>query len=114
MPTLAVISFSADAISSAWSRLSSAHGPAMSASGSELPKRVLPTVTTAAAGGSTFIIGATMKGYNRLVNGSNASARLEYESGAHGTFGRDHDGVQVGRMGDIARRQNLDERAAVA
>ena len=40
------ISFSAAAISSACARLSSWHGPAISASGSALPKRTLPTVTT--------------------------------------------------------------------
>src|SRR5580704_5695889 len=43
----AAISFSAAAISKACARLSSAHGPAIKASGSLLPKRTLPTATTA-------------------------------------------------------------------
>ncbi len=42
----AAISFRAAAISSAWARLSSWHGPAMRASGSLLPKRAAPTATT--------------------------------------------------------------------
>ena len=46
MPAAPAISFSADAISSACARLSSAHGPAISASGSALPKRTLPIATT--------------------------------------------------------------------
>src|SRR5215469_1264619 len=46
MPTRLVMSFSAEAISSAWARLSSAHGPAISANGRSLPKRALPTATT--------------------------------------------------------------------
>src|ERR1700722_12171054 len=46
MPSLAVSSLSAPAISNAWPRLSSTHGPAMSASGNSLPKRALPTATT--------------------------------------------------------------------
>src|SRR5262249_54961052 len=47
----------AEAIWSAWSRLSSAHGPAISASGSPLPKRVLPTATIGLGAGSAFIAG---------------------------------------------------------
>src|ERR1700724_3915881 len=43
----AAISFSAAAMSRAWARLSSAHGPAIKVSGSLLPKRTLPTATTA-------------------------------------------------------------------
>ena len=41
-----MISLSADAISNACARLSSTHGPAINASGSALPKRALPMVTT--------------------------------------------------------------------
>ena len=40
------ISFSASAVSSACARLSSAQGPAISASGKSLPKRAAPTATT--------------------------------------------------------------------
>jgi hypothetical protein len=40
-----VISFSAAAISKACARLSSAHGPAITASGSVLPNFAVPTVT---------------------------------------------------------------------
>src|SRR5664280_1979867 len=47
MPTRAVISLSAAAISSACARLSSAQGPAISASGSVLPKRTAPIETVA-------------------------------------------------------------------
>src|ERR1700682_1937282 len=47
MPSRAVMSLSAAAISKAWARLSSAHGPAIKVSGSLLPKRTLPTATTA-------------------------------------------------------------------
>src|SRR5262245_52365911 len=45
MPSFAVISASARLVSSACARLSSAHGPAMSASGRSLPMATLPTVT---------------------------------------------------------------------
>src|SRR5258705_9930091 len=45
-PAFAVISFSADAISSAWSRDSSAQGPAMIESGSLLPISTEPIRTT--------------------------------------------------------------------
>src|SRR5262249_614610 len=64
MPSLPAISLSAAAISSAWSRLSSAQGPAISASGSALPKRVAPTATTALGAGSTamFILGGPCAG----------------------------------------------------
>src|SRR5580700_323020 len=47
MPSRAAISFSAAAMSKACARLSSAHGPAIKVSGSLLPKRTLPTATTA-------------------------------------------------------------------
>src|SRR5258708_32016311 len=47
MPSRAVMSLSAAAISKACARLSSAHGPAIRASGRSLPKRTLPTATTA-------------------------------------------------------------------
>jgi hypothetical protein len=49
MPSRCVISFNALAISNAWVRLSSAHGPAMTASGSALPNFTLPTATIGAA-----------------------------------------------------------------
>src|SRR5579862_1648098 len=45
MPSRAAISISEPAISKACARLSSAHGPAISANGSLLPKRTLPTAT---------------------------------------------------------------------
>src|SRR3984893_68178 len=45
----AAISFSADATSSAWARLSSWHGPAMIEIGKSLPNLTEPTVTTGAA-----------------------------------------------------------------
>src|ERR1051325_6050784 len=51
MPRRPAISLSAAAISSAWARLSSAHGPAIRASGSALPKRAAPIATTALADG---------------------------------------------------------------
>src|SRR5215469_10667454 len=44
-PSFPVISFSAAAISKACARLSSAHGPAIKASGSVLPNFAVPTVT---------------------------------------------------------------------
>src|SRR5213592_1457426 len=69
MPSLAAISLSAEAISSAWSRLSSAHGPAIRASGRALPKRVAPTATVALGAGSTACIGRTMKAEVGPVNG---------------------------------------------
>src|ERR1700676_3498336 len=47
MPSRAVISLSAAAMSKACARLSSAHGPAIKASGGLLPKRTFPTATTA-------------------------------------------------------------------
>src|SRR5580698_7892396 len=47
MPSRAVMSLSAAAISKACARLSSAHGPAIRANGRLLPKRTLPTATTA-------------------------------------------------------------------
>src|SRR6516164_214347 len=46
------MSLSAQAISKAWSRLSSAQGPAISASGSLLPNRMPPTATTGLGAGS--------------------------------------------------------------
>src|SRR6476646_3528012 len=51
MPTLPAISFSASAVSSACARLSSAQGPAMSASGKALPNRALPIVTAGLCAG---------------------------------------------------------------
>src|SRR3954468_12869877 len=42
------------------------------------------------------------------------SGRPEYKGCADGRLGRDHDGVQVGCMSDVACPQSLDERAAVA
>src|SRR5580692_5803900 len=45
MPSCAVTSLSAAAMSKACARLSSAHGPAISASGKALPNRALPIVT---------------------------------------------------------------------
>src|SRR5712672_1036496 len=73
MPTRAAISLRALAISSACARLSSAHGPAISASGSRLPKRTLPTATTEWGAGSTLTVTgssrrATMAGHGRRVN----------------------------------------------
>src|SRR6266478_3912503 len=50
MPRLPAISLSAPAISSAWPRLSSTQGPAISASGRRLPKRTAPTATIALDG----------------------------------------------------------------
>src|SRR3984885_15914188 len=47
MLSRAAISLSAAAMSKACARLSSAHGPAIRASGRLLPKRTLPTVTMA-------------------------------------------------------------------
>src|SRR5580704_9749441 len=47
MLSRAAISLSAAAMSKAWARLSSTHGPAISASGRLLPKRTFPTATTA-------------------------------------------------------------------
>src|SRR6202035_1864570 len=47
MPSRAVMSLSAAAMSKACARLSSAHGPAIKASGRLLPKRTLPTATMA-------------------------------------------------------------------
>src|SRR5450631_4384478 len=57
MPSRAAISLSAAAISRAWPRLSSAHGPAISANGRSLPKRTAPAATTEFGEGvsSTFI-----------------------------------------------------------
>src|SRR5712675_407049 len=73
MPTRAAISLRALAISSACARLSSAHGPAISASGSRLPKRTAPTATTEWGAGSTLMVTgssrrATMAGHGRRVN----------------------------------------------
>src|ERR1700735_2127156 len=47
MLSRAVMSLSAPATSKACARLSSAHGPAIRASGRVLPQRTLPTATTA-------------------------------------------------------------------
>src|SRR3977135_826658 len=70
MPAAAAISLSAIAVSSAWLRLSSAQGPAMTASGRALPKCTFPTATIGLAGGSTFDIQPTMKPADRPVNRS--------------------------------------------
>src|SRR6185436_4360423 len=56
MPSLPVISLSAEAISSACARLSSAQGPAIRANGRSLPKRTLPTATVALGFGSTRMV----------------------------------------------------------
>src|SRR5215467_1156194 len=56
MPTRAAISLSAPAISRACARLSSAHGPAIRASGRRLPKRTAPTATSELAAGATAIV----------------------------------------------------------
>src|SRR6266478_8818935 len=50
MPRLPAISLSAPAVSSAWSRLSSTQGPAISASGRRLPKRTAPAATVGLGG----------------------------------------------------------------
>src|SRR5262249_56258123 len=47
----------AEAMGGGWSRLWSGHGPGISASGSPLPKRVLPTATIGLGAGSAFIAG---------------------------------------------------------
>src|SRR4030081_1406693 len=54
MPSRAAISLSAEAISSAWARLSSWHGPAMIEIGKSLPNLTDPAATTAAAEPSLF------------------------------------------------------------
>src|SRR5689334_5081970 len=93
-PSFDVISLSAAAISSAWARLSSAHGPAISARGNALPRRMLPIVTIGLGAGSTLTVTEvpcrrTMAGEGHRVNGR--SALLEDQRRAHRDGWRDHD-----------------------
>ncbi len=76
MPARAAISFSAEAISSACARLSSWHGPAISASGNALPKRTFPTLTI----GLGADIGPTLRNAKPPVN----SAKRETTPGRCG------------------------------
>src|SRR5580693_435820 len=65
MLSRAVISLSAAATSKACARLSSAHGPAIKASGSLLPKRTLPTATTAFGSAFFGVIAGDHEGHGR-------------------------------------------------
>src|SRR5580693_10422061 len=66
MPRRAAISLSAPAMSKAWVRLSSTHGPAISASGKALPNRALPMVTVELGLAAITFIAADHEGRNRL------------------------------------------------
>ena len=77
--SLEAISFSAEAISSACARDSSAQGPAIRASGRPLPKRAAPMVTIELGTGVTAsFMGRTMRlpcpGVNRLPWGRRKAA----------------------------------------
>jgi hypothetical protein len=64
IPSLPAISFSAEATSSAWERLSSWHGPAMIEIGKSLPNLTSPSVTIGEAEALAFktlsLFGATI------------------------------------------------------
>src|SRR5580700_9430276 len=63
MPSRAVMSLSAAAMSKACARLSSTHGPAIRASGRLLPKRTLPTATTAFGSAFFGVIASDHEGH---------------------------------------------------
>src|SRR5580704_3426847 len=65
MPSRAVMSLSAPATSKACARLSSAHGPAIRASGRLLPKRTLPTATTGFGSALMGFIASDHEGHGR-------------------------------------------------
>src|SRR5215468_9786998 len=93
MPTRAVISLSAAAVSSACERPSSAQGPPISASGKALPKRAAPMVTTELGTGSTFVISLS-RGTNHGGDSPHRSTAeigtLEYDGCAERGRGRNH------------------------
>src|SRR5580693_7501607 len=63
MPSRAVMSLSAAAMSKACARLSSTHGPAIRTSGRLLPKRTLPTATTAFGSAFSGVITGDHEGH---------------------------------------------------
>src|SRR6266545_6269849 len=97
MPILPAISLSAEAISNAWARLSSAHGPAISASGSALPKRAAPTATTAFAAGWTFASFIVAKPCGSAAPGSTGglAAALEHSARPRESGDREFTTVRV-------------------
>src|ERR1700732_5364800 len=92
IPSLPAISFSAEATSSAWERLSSWHGPAMIEIGKSLPNLTEPVVTTGAAEVFAF------KGFRSCCRadhagpslGINLVRGLEYQGCAVGQIRRHH------------------------
>src|ERR1700722_1011426 len=81
MPSRAAISFSAPAMSNACARLSSAHGPAISANGSLLPKRTLPTVTI---GLGLVVISVLAGDHHRRAASGQPPRQLLFHSGKCG------------------------------
>src|SRR5262245_18192655 len=118
MPTLPAISFKAGAISNAWSRHSSAHGPAIKVSGKALPKRALPTATTGLGVGSTCSIACLAAGPCRpwvwRSTAGTACLGFEYEGRPHGVLGRDDDRAHVGRRRDAAGGEHGGQRGSLA
>src|SRR3954462_11821597 len=95
MLSLAAISFSAEAISSACARLSIWQGPAVGAGGKALPKRALRT-STVALGRSEASIGRTMAAPGGGVNsggnsGGQRSSPLDRQRSAQPYIRTDND-----------------------
>src|ERR1700730_7483791 len=88
----AAISFSAEATSSAWARLSSWHGPAMIEIGRSLPNLTDPAVTTGAAEVVAFKTFSLFRAgpCRAAPEGSTLFSSLEYQGCAVGGGGRHH------------------------
>src|SRR5688500_16185383 len=102
MPSLAEMSFSAVAISNACARLSSAHGPAITANGSALPNLTEPAVTTGAASVTKLSLPES-GGPCRVARGRSTLDLLENEGCAEGGSGCCHERIQLPLKRDAAR-----------
>src|SRR3982074_1702665 len=93
IPSLPAISFSAEAASSAWARLSSWHGPAMIEIGKSLPNLTSPAVTTGAAEMLAFkaLILFRARPCRAPARGSTLFSGLEYQGCAMGDTRRHYE-----------------------
>src|ERR1700716_3640987 len=98
----AAISFSAEATSSAWARLSSWHGPAMIEIGNSLPNLTDPAATTGEAAMLAFKTNSLFRtGPCRAVpRGSTLFSGLEYQGCATGDIRRYHEPSDMALRGN--------------
>src|ERR1700754_2676046 len=99
----AAISFSAEATSSAWERLSSWHGPVMIDIGSSLPNLTDPAATTGAVEVMSFKTLSLFRAApcRAEPEGSTLLSRLEYQGCAIGGVRRHHQPSDMALRGDF-------------